>query len=125
MNVNKFKTEEYWSNTFSSKSISLLNKENNEYIFHCISETLIENGIKDFKYIEGFVLTYNSDIPVFHTWIEFENGDILDPVCRHQFNIDSDDIYRVSETESFMCDGYEVDFETRTLSAEEYSDIFC
>lgn len=108
------KKEQYWSNLFSRLGISFYDANNVEYIAHTIATDLYSNNIRDFYYVEGFVLDEFN--PVSHVWIEFEDGSVLDPTCRYLFTFHASDVERISESEG--------DFEVTRYDAAEYYEIF-
>jgi hypothetical protein len=76
------KKEENWINSFINSGYSFNKDDCCDEVAVIICKELIDRKVIDFEVIEGWLWVDNKRKPISHTWIEFNDGMVIDPVCR-------------------------------------------
>lgn len=83
------------------------------YAAELLTKKLIDQGIKDFKIIEGFIKIKGVEGKFMHTWIETSEGKV-DPTIKQFFPKDVDDEYIKSKVQYLVKKRY---------TSEEYQNL--
>jgi hypothetical protein len=86
---------------------------------------LLKRGIKNFKVKEGWVLVGPNEEELAHTWIEFDNGEILDPTIEqfgHPHEIEYGEVKEEFTPEEYLeaCDFYGAEEEWSKWGFDRY-----
>ena len=116
------RSEDYWLEYYGDQEFDFGYEEACNDIAVEIGEELKSNDISDWKIIDGYVLLPEEKYPRNHTWIEFDDGNVIDVCCIEWFGVDSNEVKRVDNYHSvFHMNGTEEFFVNREYSLEEYS----
>ena len=116
------KSENYWFDYYEEREFNFGYEEACDDVSVEIGKELKRNEISGWNIVNGYVLLPGEEYPRNHTWIEFDDGNIIDICCIYFFGVDSDVVVRVENYHSiFHKDGSEEFFVTNKYSLEEYS----